>query len=101
VPKEVRVFLVLAHDRRRILHFGVTACPTAEWTAQQLREAFPWGPPHLFIQTIDVISIASLIILVTSRLADQRQKNVGLYTVGPARRLKIASGLLILQQLTG
>ena len=31
------VFLVLAHDRRRILHFGVTAHPTAEWTAQQLR----------------------------------------------------------------
>jgi hypothetical protein len=36
------VFLVLAHDRRRMLHFGVTAGPTAEWTAQQLREAFPW-----------------------------------------------------------
>src|SRR4030095_16884323 len=36
------VFLVLAHDRRRILHFVVTAHPTAEWTAQQLREAFPW-----------------------------------------------------------
>src|SRR2546427_9251837 len=36
------VFLVLAHERRRILHFGVTAHPTAEWTAQQLREAFPW-----------------------------------------------------------
>jgi hypothetical protein len=36
------VFLVLAHDRRRILHFAVTAHPTAEWTAQQLREAFPW-----------------------------------------------------------
>lgn len=36
------VFVVLAHDRRRILHFAVTAHPTAEWTAQQLREAFPW-----------------------------------------------------------
>jgi len=34
------VFLVLAHDRRRILHFRVTDHPTAEWTAQQLREAF-------------------------------------------------------------
>jgi putative transposase len=36
------VFLVLAHDRRRMVHFGVTAHPTAEWTAHQLREAFPW-----------------------------------------------------------
>ena len=35
------VFLVLAHDRRRILHFNVTAHPTAEWTAQQLVQAFP------------------------------------------------------------
>ena len=36
------VFLVLAHDRRRIVPFNVTAHPTAEWTAQQLREAFPF-----------------------------------------------------------
>jgi putative transposase len=36
------VFLVLAHDRRRILHFNATAYPTAEWTGQQLREAFPF-----------------------------------------------------------
>jgi hypothetical protein len=43
------IFLVLAHDRRRILHAGVTANPTAEWTAQQLREAFPWetAPQYL------------------------------------------------------
>jgi putative transposase len=37
------VFLVLAHDRRRIVHFNVTSHPTAEWTAQQLREAFPFA----------------------------------------------------------
>ena len=36
------VFLVLAHERRRIVHFNVTTHPTAEWTAQQLREAFPF-----------------------------------------------------------
>ena len=36
------VFVVLAHDRRRILHFNVTAHPTAEWTVQQIVEAFPF-----------------------------------------------------------
>ena len=36
------VFIVLVHDRRPIVHFNVTAHPTAEWTAQQLLEAFPF-----------------------------------------------------------
>src|SRR2546428_3689543 len=35
------VFVVLAHQRRRVLHFNVTEHPTAEWTAQQIIEAFP------------------------------------------------------------
>jgi putative transposase len=34
------VFLVLAHDRRRVLHFNVTSSPSAEWTAQQTVQAF-------------------------------------------------------------
>jgi putative transposase len=43
------VFVVLAHDRRRVLHFNVTAHPTAEWTAQQILEAFPFdtAPKYL------------------------------------------------------
>jgi putative transposase len=50
------VFLVLAHDRRRILHFGVTAHPTAEWTAHQLREAFPWdSAPRYLLRDRDRI----------------------------------------------
>jgi hypothetical protein len=40
--QDLYVFLVLADDRRRILHFHVTRHPTAEWTGQQLRNAFPF-----------------------------------------------------------
>src|SRR6266436_3646933 len=35
------VFVVLAHHRRRVLHFNVTEHPTAAWTAQQIVDAFP------------------------------------------------------------
>ena len=35
------VFVVLAHRRRRVVHFNVTEHPTAAWTAQQILEAFP------------------------------------------------------------
>ncbi len=36
-------FFVIAHDRRRILHFNVTRNPrSSTWVAQQLREAFPY-----------------------------------------------------------
>lgn len=35
------VLIILAHHRRRVVHVAVTAHPTAAWTAQQVREAFP------------------------------------------------------------
>lgn len=43
------VFMVLRHDRRRIVHISVTPQPTASWAVQQIKEAFPWdtGPRHL------------------------------------------------------
>ena len=43
------VFVVLAHDRRQILHVNVTGHPTAAWTAQQLRNAFPWDTAPRFL----------------------------------------------------
>ena len=33
-------FFVIAHDRRRILHWNVTSHPTSAWGIQKLREAF-------------------------------------------------------------
>jgi transposase InsO family protein len=42
-------FLVLGHERRRLLWFAVTRNPTAEWLARQITEAFPWdsAPKYL------------------------------------------------------
>jgi len=41
------VFIVIQHDRRRLVHFNVTAHPTAEWTARQIVEAFCSAPKYL------------------------------------------------------
>jgi putative transposase len=43
------VFIVLAHHRRRVVHFNVTEHPTAHWAAQQIVDAFPddTGPSYL------------------------------------------------------
>ncbi len=50
------VFVVLAHDRRRVLHFNVTEHPTAEWTAQQIIEAFPWDTaPRYLLHDRDAV----------------------------------------------
>ena len=77
------VFLVLAHERRRIVHFAVTAHPTAEWTAHQLREAFPWetAPRYLlrdrdrifghdFVNQVKAMGIQQVLSAATFSLAE-------------------------------
>jgi putative transposase len=50
------VLVILAHDRRRIVHFNVTEPPTAQWTAQQVVEAFPWDEaPRYLLRNRDRI----------------------------------------------
>jgi transposase InsO family protein len=47
-------FLVLGHERRRLLWFAVTRNPTADWLARQITEAFPWdGAPKYLIRDND------------------------------------------------
>jgi len=72
------VLLILAHERRRVVHIAVTDHPTAAWTAQQLREAFPWDEaPHYLVHdrdtafhgwatTATVIGIAEVVTAVRS-----------------------------------
>jgi hypothetical protein len=54
--KVLFVFVVLAHERRRVLHINVTDAPTAQWTAQQLVEAFPWETaPRYLLRDHDAV----------------------------------------------
>jgi hypothetical protein len=47
--QQLFAFLVLGHERRRLLWFAVTRNPTAEWLARQITEAFAWdsAPKYL------------------------------------------------------
>jgi transposase InsO family protein len=50
------VFIVLSHDRRHVVHFNATEHPTAQWTAQQLVEAFPFdSAPRYLLRDRDAI----------------------------------------------
>ncbi len=71
-------FVVLRHHRRTVVHFNVTANPTAQWTAQQLIEAFPeQTAPRFLIRDRDSIY---------GEFFRQRIKNMGIEEVVTAPR---------------
>jgi putative transposase len=43
------VFIVLRHERRQIVHFKITTNPYAQWTAQQIINAFPYEEARRFL----------------------------------------------------
>lgn len=43
------ILVVLHHKRRELIHFAITTNPTAQWTARQITEAFPWSSPPKYI----------------------------------------------------
>jgi len=72
------VFVVLAHDRRRILSINVTSNPSAAWTANQIVQTFPWETaPRLLLRDRDGIYGAVLC---------NRVKNLGIKEVVIGRR---------------
>ena len=55
-------FFIIAHNRRRVLHFNVTRHPTSAWVSQQLREAFPYDTaPKYLIHDRDAIFNAEVV----------------------------------------
>ena len=72
------VFIMLAHERRRIVHCNITEHPTAQWTAQQIVEAFPWDTaPRYLLRDRDAIY---------SMAVEHRIKNIGIEEVTIAPR---------------
>jgi transposase InsO family protein len=47
--KLLHVLVFLSHDRRKVVHFNVTAHPTSEWATQQLSNAFCDEDPLKFL----------------------------------------------------
>jgi putative transposase len=76
--KVLFVFVVLVHDRRRAVHINVTDAPTAQWTAQQLVEAFPWETaPRYLLRDRDGLYGAEF---------SSRVQSIGIGEVKPAPR---------------
>jgi putative transposase len=72
------VLLILAHERRRVVHCNITEHPTAPWTAQQVVEAFPWEEaPRYLLRDRDRIYSASF---------QQRVRHMGIEEVPIAPR---------------
>ena len=69
------VFVVPAYDRRRIPHFNVTAHPTAECAAQQIREAFPWQQLPVSCCGIETGSTATRFGIVRPRWTSRRPES--------------------------
>ncbi|MBI9018170.1 MAG: transposase [Phycisphaerae bacterium] len=47
--KAIYVYVAISHDRRKILHFGVTSKPSSQWAIQQLRETLAFDGTTKYI----------------------------------------------------
>jgi putative transposase len=85
--KQLYVWFVLDHGRRRVLSFDVTAAPTAQWVSQQLRDAFG-APVHRFLIYDNDAIFSSAITKVIEEIGLQPQRTAlqGPWQNGTAER---------------
>jgi putative transposase len=70
--RSLYVFVVLAHARRRLVHFNVTDAPCAHWTGQQVINAFPYATaPRYLHRDRDAIYGSEFISRVSSMGIEQ------------------------------
>jgi hypothetical protein len=83
------VRVLLAHDRRRVVHIAVTERPTAAWTVQQFRDAFPWDQlPRYVLRDRDhafdhLNTIGTQEVLTALSVAEHLRRTF--HWIGPAR----------------
>ena len=98
------VWFVIAHERREIIHFGVTPHPTSPWVVQQLREAFPeeFAPRFLIYDNDSIFSEQVTESIKSIEITPQRtafrspwQNGIAERWVGSARR-KLLDHVIVL-----
>jgi hypothetical protein len=66
------VLVILGHDRRKILHLGVTRHPIDDWLARQITDAFPWDTAPRYLQRDRDAATASGSVRAFGRWASTR-----------------------------
>ena len=76
--RSLLAFFIIELKSRRVIHVGVTQYPTDTWTAQQLREATPFGQTPKYLRSISfeimIASLAPVSLVLQQRAASRSSK---------------------------
>jgi len=90
------VLVVLAHDRRRVVHFNVTEHPTAAWTAQQIIESFQRNASAAYLEKVYCVlpPFQDAFIASKGRAYSEREAAAGFWSRNWDRRSRRATSPL-------
>jgi len=93
--RPIFAFFIIEHERRRIVHLGVTRHPTQAWVAQQLREATPFGEAPRFLirdrddkfgTEFDLVAVATSIRVLRTAVRAPKMNAICERFLGSVRR---------------